>query len=475
MRTQFVTPSGNLKLSEGAIGSEEFSVCKGLFGSLGALFLAGGFVAAQAPSLPVGATPAETDRGSPVQPATPDPAGASPPTLIQAPPALDPGEEGVVPGGTPSFGMCLAPGGARGPSFFVGVDYLLWWTKGQFLPPLATIGSPADMPPGALGQPGTLEVIGNNTADGQVRSGARFTAGAWINESQTIGLEGDIFFLQPRSSRFLASSAGVGLLAVPFFAVGTITNPDGSTTDLSQESALPVATPGASIGNVVVSTANRFWGAEANGLVNVCRDCSFRVDLLAGFRYLELKDQLDIASLSVALPPNGPMTVTTADNFNTRNRFYGGQFGAVADFWYGRWLLDLRGKVALGGINRFVGIDGSTALTTANGTSVFPGGLFTQPTNIGARSSTAFGVVPEVNVRVGYQFTNFLRAYVGYSLIYIARNVVQPGDQIDRAINVNQIQALSPAPLAGDVRPLAMFTSTDFWAQGFQAGLEFNF
>jgi hypothetical protein len=450
-------------------------VRKGLFGSLFALLLAGGVVAAQAPLLPAGATPAEADRAAPNQQATPDRAGASLPTLIQAPPALAPGEEGVVPGGGPSFGTSLPPGTPRGPSFFVGAEYLLWWTKGQFLPPLATIGSPADMPPGALGQPGTVELIGNNGVDNQVRSGVLFTAGAWLNQNQTIGLEGGVFFLQPRSSRFDVTSAGAGLLAVPFFAVGTITNPDGSTTNLSMEDALVVATPGTSSGSVVVSTANRFWGAEANGLVNLCRDCSYRLDLLAGFRYLELKDLLSIVAQTNVFPPTGPSITSVADNFTTRNRFYGGQIGAVADFWCGRWLLDFRGKVALGGINRFVAIDGSTTSTTASGTSVVPGGLFAQPSNIGFHSSTVFGVVPEINVRVGYQFTSYLRAYVGYSLIYIARNVVQPGDQIDRAVNVNQIQALSPAPLAGEVRPLVTFANTDFWAQGFQFGLEFNY
>jgi hypothetical protein len=449
-------------------------VRKGRFGSLVALLLAGGFVVAQTPPLPGGATPAGADRVAPGQQAIPGPAGGSPPTLLPAPSPLAPEEDEVVPGWGPSCGTGLPPG-ARGPSFFVGAEYLLWWTKGQELPPLATIGSPADTPPGALGQPGTVELIGNNTADDRVRSGALFTAGAWLNGAQTLGLEGGIFFLEPRSSRFTAGSAGAGLLAVPFFAVGTVTNPDGSTTDLSQEDALVVATPGTSGGTVVVSTANRFWGAEANGLVNLCRDCSFRVDLLAGFRYLELKDQLGIVSQSIALPPNGPMTVTTADNFNTRNRFYGGQVGAVADFWCGRWLLDLRGKLALGGMNRLIAIDGSTAFTTASGASVVPGGLFAQPSNIGLHTNTAFGVVPEVAVRAGYQFTNYFRAYVGYSLIWMAKNVVQAGDQIDRAINVNQIQALSPAPLAGEVRPLATFTNTDFWAQGFQAGLEFNF
>jgi hypothetical protein len=358
----------------------------------------------------------------------------------------------------------------------VGAEYLLWWTKGQFLPPLATVGSPDDMPPGALGQPGTVEVIGNQGVDNQVRSGARFTVGAWLDRAGTLGVEGNVFFLQPRSSQLTASSDGTTLLAVPFFAVGTVTNPDGSTTDLSMEDALIVANPGTSSGSVVVSTSNRFWGAEANGLVNLCRDCTFRVDALVGFRYLDLKDQLGIVSQSDMLPPNGPMSVTVADNFATHNRFYGGQVGAVADFWYGRWLLDLRGKLALGAINRAVAIDGSTTFTTAGATNVAPGGLFAQSiTNIGTQSSTAFGVVPEINFRVGYQFTSYLRAYVGYSLIYIARNVVQPADQIDRAINVNQIQALGVAPFAGDIHPVVPFNSTDFWAQGLQAGLEFNY
>jgi hypothetical protein len=450
-------------------------VRKGLFGSLVALLLAGDFVAAQVPPLPVSATPAEADAITPSQQDSRGSGEGPLPASLHAPPALASGEDEGVPGCGPSLGRYFLPGGARGPSFFVGAEYLLWWTRGQFLPPLVTFGSPTDSPPGALGQPSTEEFIGNNTADNNVRSGALFTAGAWLNQAQTVGLEGGFFFLQPRSSSFAANSNGIALLAVPFFAVGTITNPDGSTTNLSMEDALVVGTPGASVGTVVVTTSNRFWGAEANGLINLCRDCSFRVDLLTGFRYLELKDQLNILSDSVVLPPNGPMAVTTFDSFNTRNRFYGGQVGAVVDFWCGRWLLDFRGKLALGGINRFVGIDGSTSLATANGTSVFPGGLFTQPTNIGAHTSTAFGVVPEVSLRTGYQFTNNFRAYIGYSLIWMVKNVVQAADEIDRQINVNQIQALTPAPLVGPARPMPTPVNTEFWAQGLQFGMEFNF
>jgi hypothetical protein len=104
-----------------------------------------------------------------------------------------------------------------------------------------------------------------------------------------------------------------------------------------------------------------------------------------------------------------------------------------------------------------------------------PGGLFAQPTNIGYQTNTDFGVVPEASFQVGYQFTRFLRGSVGYSIIYMARNVVQPSFQVDRSINVNQVASLGLAPLAGDLRPAFAFRGTDFWAQGLQFNLEVDF
>jgi hypothetical protein len=40
---------------------------------------------------------------------------------------------------------------------------------------------------------------------------------------------------------------------------------------------------------------------------------------------------------------------------------------------------------------------------------------------------------------------------------------------------VNQVPALGLVPFAGDFRPAFTFLNTDFWAQGFQFGLELNF
>jgi hypothetical protein len=362
-------------------------------------------------------------------------------------------------------------GGSPG-RFYVDAAGLVWWTKGQRLPPIATGGSTSDTTPGALGQPSTVELIGNKTVEDEVRAGSSYTAGFWFNQEQTIGVEGNAFFLQPHSTRIVTSSDGSTLLARPFFAVGTVTNPDGSQTVLGMEDALILASPGVSSGSVRVSTSNLFWGADIGARVNLCGDCFYRADLLVGFRFLELKDQLGISSLSDTIPPSGPTLVT--DTFHTINRFYGGQIGAVLDFYRGAWFLDLRGKLGLGAMCRVAAIEGSTTFT-AGGTSTVPGGLFAQPTNIGYHMNTDFGIVPEATCRIGYQITSHLSASIGYSVIYLARNVAQPAFQVDRSINVNQIASLGVAPLAGDIRPAFTFRGTDFWAQGFQFGVELDF
>jgi hypothetical protein len=442
-----------------------------LFGSLTALLLAGGVGLAQAPGPAGRVGPGDTLLPPPRPELVPAPAAGSLLPLVVPPPAVAAGGEGLA--GCEPFPdtdgyLCGPPGRVH-----VDAEYLLWWTKGQRLPALVTGGSTADTVPGALGQPGTVEIFGDNTVDDRVRSGARFGAGVWITDDQTIGIDGSVFFLQPQFSHFAAASNGSLLLARPFFAVGTVTLPDGTQQDLAQEDALLLASPGVSTGRVRVSTSNHFWGADVDARVNLCGDCFYRVDLLAGFRYLEVKDALGIASVSDTIPPSGPTTVS--DTFTTTSRFYGGQIGAAADFCRGCWFVDFRGTLDLGAMSRDAEIGGSTT-TTANGsTSVVRGGLFAQPTNIGHHTNVAFGVVPEGSCVVGYQINRYLRASVGYSLIYLARNVALAGDQIDRVVNVNQIAALGRAPLVGDIRPAISFVNNDFWAQGFQFGLEFDF
>ena len=67
---------------------------------------------------------------------------------------------------------------------------------------------------------------------------------------------------------------------------------------------------------------------------------------------------------------------------------------------------------------------------------------------------------------------------MGYSLLYL-NDVVRPGKQIDRVIKLgrsSQAILFTPAVgLVGPARPGFAFNSSEFWAQGINLGLEFQF
>src|SRR5262249_43914626 len=165
-----------------------------------------------------------------------------------------------------------------------------------------------------------------------------------------------------------------------------------------------------------------------------CGKCGPHVDLLAGFRYAQLDEGLTVRedlNVLAAPAPIGGSTIELADEFGTHNRFYGGPIGARAAANTGRVFVNVVGKVALGGTEQTVGINGTTVITPAGGArSAQPGGLLALPTNSGRFERSEFTVVPEVGLNVGLQVTNHLRAYVGYNFLYWS-SVARPGDQID--------------------------------------------
>ena len=179
-------------------------------------------------------------------------------------------------------------------------------------------------------------------------------------------------------------------------------------------------------------------GAEVNVLGKLLRRDRLQVDLLAGFRYVDLDEGLQIDT--VANDFVNQVTDVLHDSFHTRNQFYGGQVGARIGWQGDRLSLDLVGKVALGTNHEVVQVGGSTTETGAGSLfpGTFPGGIFAQPSNMGRQSHDQFDVVPEGEVRVSYRLAGGLRAFVGYDILYW-NQVVRPGSQIDRAVNPTQI------------------------------------
>ena len=71
--------------------------------------------------------------------------------------------------------------------------------------------------------------------------------------------------------------------------------------------------------------------------------------------------------------------------------------------------------------------------------------------------------------------TERLSAHVGYTIIWWD-NVVRPGDQLTRVVNLTQVpSSLGFGALAGPRGPRPFENESRFWAQGLDLGLAFRY
>ncbi|HEY7159132.1 MAG TPA: BBP7 family outer membrane beta-barrel protein [Gemmataceae bacterium] len=398
----------------------------------------------------------------PARPAPPPPEDlpAPAPTLVP-PPTPPPGPPPLAP---PLFADAALDGFAT--RFWLSADYLLWWTKGDHLPPLITTGSPTDAVPGAIGQPGTQVLFGGDSSN-QLHSGARFRGGYWITHDQTFGVDGTFFFLGSRSGRFDETSDGVPILTRPFF------NPNSN-----QEDAFLTAFPAQQNGSLAATLSSRLWGADADLRGMLFRGASYQVSLLGGFRFLDLRESLGMKQMDLFLPSSGSglfTSATTMDRFHTSNQFYGGQIGTDVMWCRGRFYVNVLTKVGFGTSVEAADITGWSTWANSNGQSGRVGvGELALPSNLGHFRQSQFAVVPEVGLNLGYAVTQHIRLTFGYTLIYWSR-VLRVGDQVDRVINPTEFTALAGGSMIGPPRPSFTFNDSAFWAQGLNFGLEFRY
>jgi hypothetical protein len=356
-----------------------------------------------------------------------------------------------------------------GPRVWFGAEYLMWWIKGSPLPfPLVTSSSaPGTNLSGSLGQPGTSVLYGGHDADMGMFSGLRLVGGGWIDADERFGVEGEILLLQNQNASFSAASnaAGSPSLYVPAF-----------NTQLQAERALVIADPVSALaGNVAIASSSRLWGAGITGLANLLRNQSTSIDMLCGFRYLDLTEGFDLSNTTSS---TFGVTDTLRDGFDTSNQFYGATLGTRVAYERGPLVFTFTEKVALGATHEVVRITGGITESGAGAPSpgTFPGGFFTQPSNIGVLTRDPFSVVPEFQFRTGYRFRRYLTAFISYDFIYWT-NVARPGDQIDRNLNLSQspVFGTTGGVLVGAPSPRPLFTRSDFWAQGISLGLSLRY
>jgi hypothetical protein len=379
---------------------------------------------------------------------------------------------------------------------WLDASYLLWWTKDNRVPPLVSRG----VPPGsnAIGPAQPTLLLPGSDGDWGARSGGKFDLGFWFCDNQKLGLEAGYFFLGTNRST-LATGLEASATADPSVPPapdppGHNPDPDDHGNDHDNDGVHdhdhdhghghdnghghahghghghdddddPAPASGVSSppdpppGSFAITRSSFLQSADVNLLSNVCCACCYRIDVLAGFRYLELDEKLQVTQNFMST--DGAEDDVWNDEWHTRNQFYGGQLGGRARFCRESFFADVGAGVALGVTHEQVDISGGLTQTTFSpGVDAFGnpivvaqvsrtnGGLLSQP---GSSSRDRFAVVPEVNVDAGYEFNRFCRASVGYNFMYWS-SVARPGNQV------------------GGV-PRA----TDFWAQGltFTLGLLF--
>lgn len=370
----------------------------------------------------------------------------------------------------PVTGSYLPPAYSAEELLWFRGEYLLWWFKDADIPPLVTTGSPADAEPGALGQPGTRVLFGDEI-DYDSFNGARFTIGGWFDAHRTFGAEVNWFLFDSGTEEFRLASPGDPLLARPLFNAA-----------MGAEQRARIANPGQRSGRIDISSSSRLVGFEINGLLDPWYDdtrgsIDGNLDLLYGFRYADLEEDLRINDASVALVdintdmdpaieiPAGTQT-HRFDLFDTRNRFYGGQVGARWQARRGPVSVRLQGKLALGATHQNVRVDGRLLQAIPGvGQVSLPSAILARSTNIGEYSRDEFSVIPEIGAYVGYDILDGLSVYAGYTFLYWT-NVLRPGDQIDRAFGLRP---------GAQPRPAFDLHETDFWAHGLSLGASLTF
>jgi hypothetical protein len=428
----------------------------------------------KAAAAPTGTAAPEAKPAGPGNPGTSPVAKTDPTAKAEKP--LTPAPDSKVACCTQGSVICCQPAPACQRFWAEGED-LLWWVKrGPSLFPLLSGGK--TITSGNLADPSTVVLFRAHDLDYGTFSGARLGVGGWLDDCGTVGVEARGFLLEDRSvTRSFTSTLNNGnpSIGFPFINAGTMA-----------QDFFDFATPGDTLGSAGVASSSRLWGAEANLLVNLSKGGRVRFDALLGFRYLDLKEDLAEAGQTVALGDSQlafggqffdqPAATTDYARWVTHNHFYGGTIGGRAIMDFGQFFLDTRGTLSLGYNHRTVDIRGASGLYLGAPTAaaVLPGELFALPGNIGRHCHDGFGIVPELEIRVGYRFGSHLSAFLGYNYLYWT-DVARPGNQRLPVVNTTQVPTsvdfTGPSP--GAAPPV--FKSSDYWAQGINFGVEVRF
>ncbi len=352
----------------------------------------------------------------------------------------------------------------KSPQTWMQAEALLWFPQSRTAPPLAVVSDPGTTP--LVTEPSAI-LIGNQFGN-NLSPGFRADVGRYFGDGN-FGIGGRFWILSDDNDSFSLADDGTNFsIGRPFF-----------DAFIGQQNAVLVASqlPGNAndfTGSISGQASLDIIAAEAYARINLGSSRDMHADLIGGYSYFGIDDDLSIQSTSNAISvPGGGTGASTSfsDSFNTSNDFHGGQIGAETVLRRGRWVARSLTKVHLGNMHQQVSISGNSSTTDFAGgpTTVYNQGLLAVNQQ-GEFERDVYTFAPEVNLKLGYRFRDHVTFSVGYSFIYW-NNVALAGQQIDP---INDGGNANPAN-GGFNPPNFAFRDAGFWVQGVDLGATIEF
>ena len=316
----------------------------------------------------------------------------------------------------------------------------------------------------------------NSIVDYGMQSGMRLSAGYYLEQDSGLSVNGN-FILLPKNSYYLSSVTGLNdfpvLLETGFNNSLNFTIPSNiagqAPTMVTQNYAIVLSRQVDS--SIFANASTYIAGGELNvrGRDFLIGDMNFSG--LLGFRYFQFKEAFDVSSQYTIFRPNGvtdvqninvngdivsapialnfptPININSASNDQIKvyNHFIGPQIGINADYHYNRWSVMTGFNLGIGVMHQVAKISSSTTQTVKTETSTqnpagqitsttntsttnSAGGLLFSPTDVGQYSRNQFGLLPEINAKLGFKATERIKLTVGYDFLLLA-NVLRAPNQ----------------------------------------------
>jgi hypothetical protein len=327
------------------------------------------------------------------------------------------------------------------------------------------------------------------------RNAIRFTVGVYLDAAREHAIEARYFQVERHPTSFTALASG----GVPF-NLGTdlleqnAPQPSGNPP-VQGPRPNPIQQSGAFIADFSAdihgTSSNQLYGFEANCIKSHVTIGTVTFYGIGGLRYLYFQEAQHLEQNlrmvggqhiveqrfnpltglpDVTLDAPAPNFTSLVNDSRVQNYFYAAQAGGSFEGWIGNVFFNGRSTVAVGGMRQSVRYSESIAVSP-NALTI-PTSVYPQPAQLD-QTRTRLTFAPEFQGNVGYAFTDNIRAFVGYDLLFI-RRIVRPQDGGSSVAGLGTI-SLSGPTVAARGPALTNFTEENLVVHGWNFGIEVRY